>query len=150
MLTSHCFVLEYNVTLCSCYFCGVTHRWVPTQAPSCWWNHSGVRAGPGARSLASSLCIRPALPSYSQPTASSSLSATPAPWRWTGGQATLGLSWLAKRRSPGLKLKQAWGGPRCQGFAWLKWVAVWSYGIGRGEDCKGLVLDCEAEGLWSN
>lgn len=68
-------------------------RWVPTQDPSCWWNRPGACAGLGVRSQASSPCIRPAPLSCSQPTAFSSPSAMPAPWRWTGGRATLGLSW---------------------------------------------------------
>lgn len=91
----------------------VPHRWVPTWGPSYWWNLLGVPAGPKVRSLASSPYIKLAPPSCSRPTASSSPSATPAPWRWTAGPATSELSWWAKAE-PELELKPGSGGAKGQ------------------------------------
>lgn len=122
-------------------FCDMTHRSVPTRCPSCLWNRLGVSAGLGARSPVSSPCIRPALPFYSLLTASSSPLAMPAPWRWTGGQATLGPSSWAKDREPQIEVSGT-------GMTWYShqhkltqmsevclviWAAIWGYRMGEEE-----------------
>lgn len=143
-------------------FCDMTHRWVPTRCPSCLWNRLGVSAGLGARSPVSSPCIRPVLPFYSLLTASSSPLAMPAPWRWTGGQATLGPSSWAKDREPQIEVSGT-------GMTWYShqhkltqmsevclviWAAIWGYRMGEEEwtvrSCKGLLRDHGAVRIWSN
>lgn len=86
--------------------CGVPNRWVPTRCRSCWWNHPGAPAGPGARSPVSSPYIRLGRPSSSLLTASSSQSAMPVPWRWMGGRAILGPSWWAKEKRRGVWMEE--------------------------------------------
>lgn len=129
-------------------FCGVPNRWVPTRCLSCWWNHPGAPAGPGARSPVSSLYIRLGRPSSSLLTASSSQSAMPVSWRWMGGRAILGPSWWAKEKRRGVWMEEV--SRTRTGMTWRRhqqvltpvsgvrliiWAAIWEYRIweGRGE-----------------
>lgn len=115
------------------------HRWVPTRSPSCLWNRPGAPAGLGVRNLVSSPCIRPVLPFWSLPTASSSPLATRAPWRWTGGRATSGPSlWGKKERGISDKGVRDWDDlirtstkvyPHVRSLLGNEQLSVWGYSV---------------------